>query len=261
MSAVVVKEQNAVSTDVNQLADWGGQMPLGTDVVLSKILPMQLTSKLVADAKAAFGEYRDSITGEKLGSLTEPRAWIPFHVQKYWDIMQPNAEGDFKFVRMEPLVENPADPAYNDNLPWLDKVDGVETKRVRRMNFYMIDPNQVVDGSAMPYILSFKSTSYKEGKKLYTQMYMRNRKVGLPPPGYTIVLGLDKQSNDDGKWVVPTYELGRKANQAEITECLNWYKLITKGGVKVDESDLETEVADEALSVMQEGQDAGTGNF
>lgn len=254
---LTTKPVNEVSTHVANLDEWGAPMPLGSDIVLSKILPMQLTSKLVADAKAAFGEYRDSISGEKLGSLTEPRPWIPFHVQKFWDIMQPDEEGTFKFVRMEPLVENPADPAYNDNLPWMDKVDGIETKRVRRMNFYMIDPNQVADGSAMPYILSFKSTSYKEGKKLYTQMYMRNRKVGLPPPGYTIVLGLDKQKNDEGSWVTPSYELGRKSTPEEMQECLNWFKLINKGGVKVDDSDLESEVS----VTMPEGDDTGTGAY
>lgn len=252
---VTVKQDTSISTEVHNLADWGGPMPLGSDIVLSKILPMQSTSEFVQDGKAAFGEFRDSLTGDKLGSITEPRAWIPFHVMKYWDILQPDDAGKFKFIRMEPLIENPADPGYNDNLPWMDKVDGVETKRVRRMNFYMIDPNQVEDGSAIPYILSFKSTSYKEGKKLYSQMYMRNRKVGLPPPGYTIILAGSKQKNDDGAWIVPEFELGRKATPAEMTECLSWYKLITKGGVQEDNSDLEADAA------TVQGEDTGTGNF
>lgn len=253
---LTTKTTNAVSTDVANLSEWGAPQPLGSDIVLSKILPMQSTSKLVQDSKAQFGELRDSVTGEKLGSLTETLDLIPFHVQKFWDILEPNEKGDFKFVRMEPLIENPADPGYNDNLPWLDKVNGVDTKRVRRMNFFCIRPEQVEDGSAIPYILSFKSTSYKEGKKLYTQMYMRNRKVNLPPPGYTITLSLTKQKNDDGSWVVPEYTLGRKSTPAEMQECLNWFKMIGKGGVKVDDSDLESET-----TAMPEGDDTGTGNF
>lgn len=262
--AVTTKAESQVSTEVADLAAWGAPQPLGTDIVLSKILPMQSTSKLVQDGKAMFGEFRDSVTGEKLGSITEPKAWIPFHVQKFWDILEPNEAGSFKFVRMEPLIEDPTKPGYNDNLPWMDKVNGVETKRVRRMNFYMIDPNQVADGSAIPYILSFKSTSYKEGKKLYTQMYMRNRKVGLPPPGFTIVLAGSKQKNDDGSWIVPEYELGRKATPEEMKECLNWFQLINKGGVKVDDSDLESDTADtgmDPLDVMQGANPSGTGAF
>ena len=86
-------------------------------------------------------------------------------------------------VRSEPLIEDPTKEGYNDNLPWNDKENGIEIKRVRRMNFYVMLPKQIDAGTAVPYVLSFKSTSYREGKKLFTQMYMRNRKANLPPPG------------------------------------------------------------------------------
>lgn len=234
-----VKGENAVSTEVTNLADWGAPMPLGQDIVISKILPMQGMSKFVMDGKAAFGEFRDSLTGAKLGSITEPIPLVPFHVEKFWDILQPNEKGDFKWIRSEPLIENPAEKGYNDNLPWMDKIDGIETKRVRRMNFFVLRPQEVEDGSAIPYILAFKSTSYKEGKKLFTQMFLRNRKVGLPPPGFNIILAGRKEKNDDGSWVVPEFELGPKSSDAQIIEALNWFKLIQKGKVKIDDSDLE----------------------
>lgn len=252
-----VKASAAVSADVADLSQWGTPQPLGQDVVLSKILPMQSTSKLVQDSKAQFGEYRDSLTGERLGSIAEPIVLLPFHVEKFWDILEPNEKGDFKWVRTEPLIENPASPGYNDNLPWMDKVNGVETKRIRRMNFYVLRPQEIAEGTSIPYILSFKSTSYKEGKKLYSQMYMRNRRANLPPPGYLIILGGRKEKNDDGSWIVPEYELGPKASAEQIQEALNWFKMIKQGGVKVDDSDLQ----DTAQMSFTEADDTGTGAF
>lgn len=256
--SIATKVENAVSTEVSSLADWGTPVSLGQDMVLAKILPMQGTSQLVTDGKAMFGEFRDSLTGAKLGSITEPIALVPFHVQKFWDIQEMNEEGKYKWVRTEPLVENPVDKNYNDNLPWSDKVDGVDIKRVRRMNFFVLVPSEIEKGTSIPMVLAFKSTSYKEGKKLLTQMYLRNLKEKLPPPGYTIVLSGIKQKNDDGQWVIPQFELGRKSTPAEMTECLNWFKLINKGGVKVDESDI-----DDATDVSSTpvGEDTGTGAY
>lgn len=242
----------AVGTDV--VSDWGNDVYLGVnDIIIPKILPMQGLSQLVADGKAMMGEFRDSLSGERLGSITEPIAVVPFHVDKVWDILEESGD-QFKWVRSEPLIEDPTKPGYNDNLPWNDKVDGLDIKRVRRMNFYVMLPKQIDEGSAVPYVLSFKSTSYREGKKLFTQMYMRNRKANLPPPGYTFVLSGVKQKNDKGTFVVPTLELGPLTPASQVTECLNWYKLIKKGSVKVDASEEETiDVSGVA--------DAGTGDY
>lgn len=255
---VAVKESHAISAEVMDLSQWGTPVNLGQDLVLSKILLMQGMSQLVMDGKAMFGEYRDSLSGAKLGSIVEPLVLVPFHAEKYWDIYEMNADDDkFKWVRTEPLIEDPTRKDYNDNLPWLDKVNGVETKRVRRLLFYFINPKEVATGEAVPVVMAFKSTSYKEGKKLLSQMYMRNRKAGLPPCGYTIILSGKKEKNDDGTWAVPTYELGPKAEVADMQECLNWYKLIARGGVKVDNSDME-EVDTNSMPV---GGDSGTGDY
>jgi hypothetical protein len=259
-----VKKNNAVSTEVADLSEWGTENVIGSDLLLAKILPMQGMSKLVMDGKAVVGEFRDSLSGEKLGSIAEPFAIIPFHVEKQWDILEPNEAGDFKWVRTIPLIENPTSPGYNDNLTWMDKEtreDGkvVQVKRVRRMNFYVLIAKHIEEGSAIPYVLSFKSTSYKEGKKLLNQMYLRNRKINLPPPGFNIILGGRKDKNEDGTWIVPEYELGPKSTPEQLNEALYWFKLIKKGGVKVDESDVQSGDLNE-MDTRDVGED-GTGDF
>jgi len=252
---LATKQEQAVSTNV--MSDWGEQQMFGQDIVIPKILPMQSTSDLVQDGKAAMGEFRDSVSGVKLGSISEPVDIIPFHVQKFWDIHTQNDDGNFQWSRTEPLIENPAIPGFNDNLPWEDKEDGEPIKRVRRMNFFVLLPSEVATGAAIPYILSFKSTSFKEGKKLYTQMYLRNRKSNLPPPAYTFKLSGVKEKNDKGSYIVLSLELGRASTQAEVAECLTWFKTIQKGGVKVDDSDVQGKVD----AATMQADDTGTGTF
>jgi hypothetical protein len=239
-NAPVAKQENALSTD---LAQWDSDIYVGgKDVMLAKILPMQGMSVLVTDGKAVMGEFRDSLSGEKLGSIVDPVEILPFHVEKQWDILHQNDEGKFKWNRSIPRIDNPAQEGYNDNLAWQDKENDkngklVDIKRVQRFNFYVLLPSQMKSGEVLPYVLSFKSTSFREGKKMFTQMYLRNKVARLPPPGFTFKLAGLKTKNDQGTFIVPTVELGRKTTPEEINKCLDWYKLIMKGGVKVDDSD------------------------
>jgi len=91
----------AVAVDVNQ--GWDNDVYLGAnDIIIPKILPMQGLSVMVADGKAMMGEFRDSLSGEKLGSIAEPIPFIPFHVEKVWDILEEDGD-QYKWVRSEPL--------------------------------------------------------------------------------------------------------------------------------------------------------------
>jgi hypothetical protein len=88
-------------------------------------------------------------------------------------------------------------------------------------------------------------------------MFVRNRKANLPPPAYTFKLSGFKESNDKGKFIVPTVEMGRASTQSEVNECLTWFKLIKKGGVKVDESDVQGNK--DAVEIVAD--DTGAGKF
>lgn len=235
---VTVKEQQAVALSSEQLVnEWGVPTQPSQDMVIPKILPMQPTSEFVAEGKAVMGEFRDSISGALIGTIDKPFEVIPFYLEKSWDV-QVMTEGQFKFDHTLPLVENPLDPNYNDNLKWEEEVDGKLLRRIRRMNFFVMLPSEVEKGGAMPYVLSFKSTSLKEGKKLYTQMYVRNFKAGLPPPSYLVTIGGSRQKNEKGSFIVPNISLARRATDQEMAECLSWLKVIRKGAVKIDNSDV-----------------------
>lgn len=251
---VAVKQEAQLPAEMTAQG-WGDTgVVMGQDIVLSKILPMQGLSELVADGKARMGEMRDSLTGAMIAGIDQMFEFLPFHVEKFWDIMQENGD-NFKWDRTEPLVEIPGAPGYNDNLPWEYEEAGLKHRRVRRMNFYGLLASQVKSGEAIPYVLSFKSMSFKEGKKMFTQMYLRNRRANLPPCAYVIAIKGAKRENDKGKFIVPTMELGRKATPDEVKQCFDWMQLIKKGGVKIDDSDLKKPEPGADI------EDPGTGEF
>ncbi len=235
MQEVQVQGTKALSTD--QLNEWGAPVVSAQDIVIPKILAMQGLSVAVTEGRAQMGEFRDSINNSLVGSMDKPFECIPFYVDKAWDIMEEQADGSFKWKETVPVVENPMDMNYNDNWKWETEKNGLKQKNIRRFNFYVLLPQEVADGASVPYIFSFKSTSLKEGKKLFTQMYMRNIRAGQPPAAYHILIGGKREKNAKGVYIVPTYSLGAQTSPAEIKECLSWIAMIRSGKVKVDDSD------------------------
>lgn len=235
---VVKRETNAVGA---AMSDWGAPVISSQDVIIPKILLMQGLSVAVTEGKAQMGEFRDSVTNNLLGAIDKPFEAIPFYVDKVWDIMKEQADGSFKWDRTVPVVEGPQQTGYNDDWQWESAENGIKIKNVRRFNFYLLLPKEIADGAAMPYIFSFKSTSIKEGKKLFTQMYIRNVRAQLPPAAFHINISGTREKNQKGIFCVPKYMTSTLTTPDELQECLAWIKTIKSGRVKVDDSDIQKE--------------------
>ncbi len=233
---MVKRETTALSNEV--LSEWGAPTVSTQDIIIPKILTMQGLSIAVAEGRAQMGEFRDSLNNAKIGDITAPFECIPFYLEKCWDVQEEQPTGEFKWVRTIPVVESPSHKDYNDNWNWEDTVNGVKVKRIRRFNFYVLLPSEIENNSSIPYVFSFKSSSLKEGKKLYTQMYMRNVRAGVPPAAHHVLIGGIRQKNDKGIFIVPTFSVGIKSTERELTECLSWIKMIKGGKTRMDESDV-----------------------
>ncbi len=230
---LATKQAGAVSTD---LAEWGNDVHVGKDLLISKVLTMQAMSELVVESDAKMGEFRDSITKELLGDITKPVAFVPFHCIKKWDISESENGTDFKWVKSVPVVEDPTHPDYNDNWEWTVQEANKTIKRVRRLDFFCLIASQIGNGG-LPVTISFRSTSYKAGQILFNQMYVRNKMVKKSPAGIVMNLGGIKDKNEKGTFVVTQAVPLRDATSAEQNEALTWYKLIKTSTVVVDESD------------------------
>ena len=235
---LVVKNPSDLTVS-DMVADWGEAPALSSnDLVIPKILPQQGLSKFVTDGDARFGDFCNSITGEVLGSVSQPLEFIPFFMFKYWAInkkvVDKNGKADFVFTHMEPCTNE------NENLPWQYEIDGVEHSRQLNRAFYCL-----VKGQPLPLIVSFKGMSSKAGKILATQMYTINAVQKLPPSARVMTLIGKKEQNDKGTYIVLDVKVARDATKEEILESLQWFKTIKTTNVTFehkDEEDLKVDV-------------------
>ena len=211
--------------------------------MIPKILPQQYMSEKVKNGDAEYGEFRDTLSNEKFGDLETPFEVVPFMLQKKWIEfdMLPQKNGSLKreFKQIIPIQDNPLLPGFNDEIPLRDEDGSVERDRV--MDFFVLSPKEIQSGGATPYVLSFKRTSIKAGKKLATQMFVRNPAAGKVPPATVMMVSGKDTSNDDGSFVVVDCVPSRPSTGEEVEAAFKWYKIIRKDGVKVDETEYQKE--------------------
>lgn len=232
--AMVTAPSVSVSAAVN-MDSWGAPQLTAQDVVLPKILAMQGMSKLVTDGNAVMGEFRDSLNNVVLGDLKTPIEFIPFHLEKVYVVME-EKEKKFRFHHQEPITpanEKHAFEAVGEN--------GAPQKWYRTMNVFALLPKDVQDGAALPYIISFRSTSANAGRKVATTMYLKNVKAGKTPAAMVLELSGTRQSNDKGTYIVMDAVEKRPSTEAEIAACFEWVKVVRAGQTRIDHSDLEKE--------------------
>ena len=236
MKKEIVKQETGTElTTAQELNAWGVQEISSQDILIPKILCMQGLSQFVADGNAQIGEFRDSVNGTLLGSISNPIKFIPVHIDKVW-VLSKKTGDRYKFSHMEPVTRE------NENFAW-DFTDeqGELWRRDYTMNCYCILPIDVDHGMPMPYTISFRRTSLRAGKKLFTQMYVRNRQAGKVPPAMVMQLSGKREKNDLGTFIVLDCEMHSASNQDEIAAAFDLYKTIQGGNVRVDHSDLEAE--------------------
>lgn len=246
------------------------------DIIIPRILLMNPTSDAVTAGNAAFGEFRDSLTNKKIGDFKTPFEILPFAMKKVfveYDATDPDSK---KFLRVVPITPK------NESLPYEDEEVTPEGKRIPvsrdyTYNFYVLIPSEIANGGELPYILSFRRTAMKEGKKLATQMYVTNRASKLPPPGMIVTIQAKKVNGEKSTWAIPEVLLDaentRKASMpergtpvgspmdtSEVGTALRWFNLLNSGAVKEDEDSLTEETKATPEAVPSE-EPAGKGRF
>ena len=102
MSKEVVKKDQPTSLAIaeSEFSDIANEFQIdSSDILIPKILLMQPTSVFVADGEAVLGDFRNSVTKEKIGTVNDPFEFIPFHYTKTWDIVSVDDAG--KYIRKE----------------------------------------------------------------------------------------------------------------------------------------------------------------
>lgn len=229
MGEVVAKQQNQI-VSMNEFADIAADFHVDkSDILIPKILLMQPSSDMVNEEKASLGDFRNSVTGAKVGSIAEPFSFIPFMYKKTWDIV--NADDNNTWVRSEPF--NPED----ENLPWEFVENAVNMKRIKRLDFYGFEPKSLEQGNILPMVLSFKSTGYREGMKILTQFQINVSTKRLPWSHVYSIAGSKLKNEKNQTYCVPKVDIAGETNEENLKLCYEWYKNMKTLSVRVDESD------------------------
>lgn len=202
------------------------------DMVIPKLLLMQPMSELVTDGEAKMGEIRDSLTKKLMGSEKNPVEVVIFSVFKTWLEFK---DGDY--MSTKPITH------LNMALP-LEEIasDGAVITRDKVINFYCLIPSEIESGDAFPFVLSCRRTSMMAAKTVNT--YLQKMKMsGLNAWDKTFKITSSKETNDKGTFFILNVEAGEVSKDAWKATAKNWYDLLAKSKVRIDDSDLVKDTA------------------
>lgn len=220
-------------------AAWGSEGIGGGDLLIPKLTIMQGLSKLVTAGEAMVGEIRDSLSGDhkggKKGKEVTPVPMIAFQSFKTWVVFE-KRNGKDEYVKTIPIT------AENEGLAINEVVGGVEVRRDKCLNFYVLLPSEIAEGMAFPYLVSFRRTSSQAGRKLAT-FSAKLRAFKRPMASKVFDLGVETLENDKGTFFGYTIAMGRDATPQELAEARKWYDTLKTATVKHDDSDLKDSAA------------------
>lgn len=204
------------------------------DFLIPKLLLMQSQSEAVKQEKARAGEIRGSIDMNKISEKEGSVEIIPFSVYKTWVTL---TKVGSEFIEQIPLT-----PA-NCIRPREEILNGKEVLNYETLNYYCLLPSEIASGMYLPYVVSFRSTSYMAGKTLETHR-ARLREFGKPLPFKTFALGCQMKKNEKGTFYVYTIAEARDTTDDELEAVKKWRNIVTQGTAKVDDSDLQRAAED-----------------
>ena len=185
------------------------------DLVIPKLWLMQPLSEMVAEKELAkAGEIVDSLSEEVIGGPDKPVKIVPFKVEKLWYTIKDNGDkGE--------LVSIDAVTKENEGLEREYELDGDKYKRMFTYKFFCVK-----EGSSLPFIIIFKSTSIRAGKQMFTEMYIKNRMAGKSPAAKYMEISSEKKKNEKGTFFVFTVKAGDDAPVELQTMALDWFKTL-----------------------------------
>ncbi len=218
------------------------------DILIPKLLLMQGLSELVADEKASMGDLVNSVTGKVLSKGGKPLNIIPLTHFKTWVIYEIiDKKAEYKEIV-------PYTPA-NADWEWTATEGGVELRRDQCLNFYVMVEDEMKDPRAFPYLLTFRRTSYRSGRKLVNH-FTEAEMADLEPYAGIVALSAYKDKNDDGVFYVFDIAPVKDTPPEYAEKLVKWVETLSQNQHKVDNSDLEEKAAADVPKPSRAEKDA-----
>lgn len=219
---------------------WGMEELNAGDIIMPKLLLMQGLSKMVASGDRQQGEIVNSLTKEMLGGITNIKAKacadveiVCFKAFKTW-LEFDKVAGEWVYRKQYAM------DASNVDLLQEETVNGIEIRRDRCLNYYVLLPKEIAEGSALPYVVSFRRTSMQAGKKIAsatTRWKALGAQNAICHKSFNLTV-IQKTKDEKNYWAFDVTE-GKATNAEAQAECKKWFTALQKMSVKVDDSDLK----------------------
>ncbi len=213
---------------------WGTEDLKAENILIPRLALMQGQSKLVQAEKAKLGDIVDTVTGEVVGSASQPLEIIPIMQFDRWTLFHKNEKGQWTYSGE--VEANATNAGWHRE--WEGKSsDGRDEKRVYSLMYYVLLSKNF---RTLPYLITFKSTSLKAGKALMNHFFQaKNDKV--PPASRSITLASRKESGDSNTWYVFTVSPGKSTTKEQVAVAYQWYQTLKLAKHRV--ADVDEEVA------------------
>lgn len=234
MTDMVAQGAKQIANPEEMRTAWGAPNVTQRDIIIPSIIVQQPTSPLVADGKAAFGEFRESLNNELLGKFEDGFNVIPFFMVKIFVERKDNKERDY--IGAIPITPQNESLPYNDEIDVTDRKTGEITRekicRDRVMRFYVLLEKELRAGAAIPYTLSMKRTSFQAGQKLATQMYIKNLNSGKTPASVMMKITALRKQKDTLNWAAMDAIAAGPTPDEFVKEAWKWLEIVNSGKAK-----------------------------
>lgn len=214
-----------------------------SDILIPKLLIMQGLSEFVAQEKAVMGDIVNSVTGEILGGKGKALSFIPLIMNKVW-IKYKVQGGEQKYIGTAPWS------AANANTKWEGvDTDGSLLRNDACLNFYVMLKSDLDKSTALPYLVSFRRSSYRNGKKLVTH-FAQSQMANIAPYAMVLNLTSTKEQNDKGTFYIFDVTHGAETDAKYAEKLEMWTDTLKKNIHVVDESAEDTEMIKEQATAV-----------
>jgi hypothetical protein len=188
-----------------------------SDIVIPKILLMQPISDMVSQDKAKYGDFVNSLTNEVISDCIKGIDVIPLSIKKYHIVSKKEADGKFKFLRIDPIT-----CAADEAKPYYDTEGEFIIERKNVLDFYVLAP----DICELPFSLQFKGMSIKTGKAFYTTSFVLARAAKKMPFEKTFTILAKKTKGEKGNFAVLDFKVKGPTSQDNIRSAMEWYATV-----------------------------------
>jgi len=232
---VTVKKSTAVSTEFagmfdNSLASAGDTLDKA-DLRIPKLTMIQpLTKKAFNTEEAATGNFINSIEKTDLGNSMDI---FVMSDTKLWELKYQAGKGSPEYLGTidytrdnEDLKKNPRIPSElleraKENNVTLEMLKAGQINMINR--FYVLLVSEVMEGTAFPYIVDFKRSSYPAGLQLKNTFFKMKKTQGLP--SYARAFSLYSEFiQDEHDYYVKKVSSGRMISEEEIQAVELWVR-------------------------------------